>query len=171
MNKKAMYKLSYGLFVLTAKDGEKDNGCIINTAVQAASEPNQLSICVNKANYTHDMIQKTGKFTVSVLSQEAQFGLFEQFGFQSGRNVNKFEVFEKCARGLNGIYYITEGTNAYISVTVKKTEDLGSHTMFIGEITDMEVLSDIPSVTYEYYQNHIKPKPQVVGKTEAGQNI
>ena len=171
MNKKAMYKLSYGLFVLTAKDAEKDNGCIINTAVQAASEPNQLSICVNKANYTHDMIQKTGKFTVSVLSQEAQFGLFEQFGFLSGRNVNKFEVFEKCARGLNGIYYITEGTNAYISVTVKKTEDLGSHTMFIGEITDMEVLSDIPSVTYEYYQNHIKPKPQVVGKTEAGQNI
>ena len=171
MNKKAMYKLSYGLFVLTAKDAEKDNGCIINTAVQAASEPNQLSICVNKANYTHDMIQKTGKFTVSVLSQEAQFGLFEQFGFQSGRNVNKFEVFEKCARGLNGIYYITEGTNAYISVTVKKTEDLGSHTMFIGEITDMEVLSDIPSVTYEYYQNHIKPKPQAVGKTEAGQNI
>ena len=137
MNKKAMYKLSYGLFVLTAKDAEKDNGCIINTAVQAASEPNQLSICVNKANYTHDMIQKTGKFTVSVLSQEAQFGLFEQFGFQSGRNVNKFEAFEKCARGLNGIYYITEGTNAYISVTVKKTEDLGSHTMFIGEITDM----------------------------------
>lgn len=164
MNKKAMYKLSYGLFVLTAKDAEKDNGCIINTAVQAASEPNQLSICVNKANYTHDMIQKTGKFTVSVLSQEAQFGLFEQFGFQSGRNVNKFEAFEKCARGLNGIYYITEGTNAYISVTVKKTEDLGSHTMFIGEITDMEVLSDIPSVTYEYYQNHIKPKPQAVGK-------
>ena len=162
MNKKAMYKLSYGLFVLTAKDAEKDNGCIINTAVQAASEPNQLSICVNKANYTHDMIQKTGKFTVSVLSQEAQFGLFEQFGFQSGRNVNKFEAFEKCARGLNGIYYITEGTNAYISVTVKKTEDLGSHTMFIGEITDMKVLSDIPSVTYEYYQNHIKPKPQAV---------
>ena len=171
MNKKAMYKLSYGLFVLTAKDAEKDNGCIINTAVQAASEPNQLSICVNKANYTHDMIQKTGKFTVSVLSQEAQFGLFEQFGFQSGRNVNKFEAFEKCARGLNGIYYITEGTNAYISVTVKKTEDLGSHTMFIGEITDMEVLSEVPSVTYEYYLNNIKPKPQPVDITEEGQTV
>ena len=164
-----MYKLSYGLFVLTAKDAEKDNGCIINTGVQAASEPNQLSICVNKTNYTHDMIQKTGKFTVSVLSQEAQFGLFEQFGFQSGRNVNKFEAFEKCARGLNGIYYITEGTNAYISVTVNKMEDLGSHTMFIGEIADMKVLSDIPSVTYEYYQNTIKPKPQEAGKTADGQ--
>lgn len=171
MDKKAMYKLSYGLFVLTAREAQEDNGCIINTAIQAASEPNQLSICVNKANYTHEMIQRTGKFTVSVLSQSAQFELFKHFGFQSGRDMNKFETFEKCARGENGIYYITEGTNAYISVSVNKTEDLGSHTMFIGEITDMEVLSDIPSVTYEYYQNHIKPKPQAVGKTEDGQTI
>ena len=146
MDRKAMYKLSYGLFVLTAKEAEKDNGCIINTAIQAASGPNQLSICVNKANYTHDMIQRTGKFTVSVLSQNAQFELFKHFGFQSGRDTNKFKTFEKCARGTNGIYYITEGTNAYISVTVNKTEDLGSHTMFIGEITDMEVLSDFASV-------------------------
>ena len=171
MDRKAMYKLSYGLFILTAKEAEKDNGCIINTAIQAASEPNQLSICVNKANYTHDMIQRTGKFTVSVLSQKAQFELFKHFGFQSGRDTNKFETFEKCARGTNGIYYITEGTNAYISVTVTKTEDLGSHTMFIGEITDMEVLSNVPSVTYDYYQNNIKPKPQEVGKTEDGQTI
>ena len=146
MDRKAMYKLSYGLFILTAKEAEKDNGCIINTAIQAASEPNQLSICVNKANYTHDMIQRTGKFTVSVLSQNAQFELFKHFGFQSGRDTNKFKTFEKCARGTNGIYYITEGTNAYISVTVNKTENLGSHTMFIGEITDMEVLSDFASV-------------------------
>ena len=146
MDRKAMYKLSYGLFILTAKEAEKDNGCIINTAIQAASEPNQLSICVNKANYTHDMIQRTGKFTVSVLSQNAQFELFKHFGFQSGRDTNKFKTFEKCARGTNGIYYITEGTNAYISVTVNKTENLGSHTMFIGEITDMEVVSDFASV-------------------------
>ncbi len=156
MNRKAMYKLSYGLFVLTAKEAEKDNGCIINTAIQAASGPNQLSICVNKANYTHDMIQRTGKFTVSVLSQNAQFELFKHFGFQSGRDTNKFKTFEKCARGTNGIYYITEGTNAYISVTVNKTEDLGSHTMFIGEITDMEVLSDIPSVTYEQTEKNLQ---------------
>ena len=93
MDRKAMYKLSYGLFILTAKEAEKDNGCIINTAIQAASEPNQLSICVNKANYTHDMIQRTGKFTVSVLSQKAQFELFKHFGFQSGRDTNKFEAF------------------------------------------------------------------------------
>ena len=154
MDRKAMYKLSYGLFVLTAREDEKDNGCIINTAIQAASEPNQLSICVNKANYTHDMIVRTGKFTVSVLSQNAQFELFKHFGFQSGRDTNKFETFEKCSRGENGIYYITEGTNAYISVTVNKTEDLGSHTMFIGEITDMEVISNIPSATNDYYQKN-----------------
>ena len=171
MDKKAMYKLSYGLFVLTAKEGEKDNGCIINTAIQAASTPNQMSICVNKANYTHDMIMRTGEFTVSVISQRASFDLFKHFGFQTGREVNKFADFTACDRGQNGIYYITEGTNAYISVKVAKTEDLGSHTMFIGEITDMEVLSGDASATYEYYMNYIKPKPQEVGKTEDGQTI
>ena len=171
MDKKAIYKLSYGLFVLTAKEGEKDNGCIINTAIQAASTPNQLSICVNKANYTHDMIQRTGEFTVSVLAQDAKYELFQHFGFQSGREVDKFEKYTRYLRGKNGICYITEGTNAYISVKVNKTEDLGSHTMFIGEITDMEVLSEVPSVTYEYYLNHIKPKPQAVGTTESGQTI
>ena len=171
MDKKAMYKLSYGLFVLTAKDEEKDNGCIINTAIQASSMPNQLSICVNKANLTHDMIVKTGKFTVSVISQDAGFDLFKHFGFQSGKDVDKFKNFEKCKRGENSIYYITEGTNAYISVNVSKTEDLGSHTMFIGEITDMEVLSETTSVTYDYYLKNIKPQPENVGTTTDGKTI
>lgn len=171
MDNKAMYKLSYGLFVLTAKEGDKDNGCIINTAIQAASTPNQVSICVNKANYTHDMVLRTGEFTVSILSQEAKFETFKHFGFQSGRDVNKFENYDKCKRGANGIYYITEGTNAFISVKVDKTVDLGSHTMFIGEITDMEVLSDVSSTTYEYYQNNIKPKPEAVGTTKDGQTV
>ena len=171
MDIKAMYKLSYGLFVLTARKADKDNGCIINTAIQAALSPNQLSICVSKANYTHDIIKKTGEFTVSVLSQNAGFDLFKHFGFQSGRELNKFENFSKCKRGANGIYYITEGTNAYISVKVTKTNDLGSHTMFIGEISDMEVLSEVPSVTYDYYLNNIKPKPQAVGTTPDGQTV
>ena len=171
MDKKAMYKLSYGLFVLTAKDEEKDNGCIINTAIQVSSMPNQLSICVNKANLTHDMIVKTGKFTVSVISQDAGFDLFKHFGFQSGKDVDKFKNFEKCKRGENSLYYITEGTNAYISVNVSKTEDLGSHTMFIGEITDMEVLSETPSVTYDYYLKNIKPQPENVGTTTDGKTI
>lgn len=171
MDKKAMYKLSYGLFVVTAREADKDNGCIINTAIQAASEPNQLSICINKANYTHDMVQRTGAFTVSVLSQKASFDLFKHFGFQSGRDVDKFASYTGCARGANGIYYITEGTNAYLSVKVTKTVDLGSHTMFIGEVTDMEVLSEEASVTYDYYLNNIKPKPQQVGTTKEGQTI
>ena len=171
MNKKTMYKMSYGLFVLTTRDGSKDNGCIINTAIQAASEPNQVSICLNKTNFTHDLILKTKKFTVSVISQMASFDLFKHFGFQSGREVNKFDNFLDCKRGANGIYYVTKGTNAYISVSVTKMEDLGSHTMFIGEVSDMEVLSNDPSATYEYYLNYIKPKPQEVGKTSDGQTI
>ena len=171
MNKKAMYKLSYGLFVVTAREWGKDNGCIINTAIQAASTPNQISICVNKDNLTHDMIMNTGIFTVSVISKEATFDLFKHFGFQSGKTVDKFADYTNCKRGENTLYYITEGTNAYISVKVTTTQDLGSHTMFIGEITDMEVLSDAPSATYEYYMNEIKPKPQAVGTTESGQTV
>ena len=171
MDKKAMYKLSYGLFILTAREGEKDNGCVINTAIQAASTPNQISVCVNKANFTHDMIMRTGAFTISVISQKASFDLFKHFGFQSGKDVNKFADFKDCKRGENGIFYITQGTNAFISIKVEKTEDLGSHTMFVGEITDMEVLSDDTSATYEYYMNNIKPKPEAVGKTADGKTI
>lgn len=171
MNSKAMYKLTCGLFVLTAKQGDKDNGCIINTAIQAASEPNQISIAINRANFTHDMVKATGEFTVSVISEKASFDLFKRFGFQSGRDTDKFQGFTGMKRGCNGIYYVTEGTNAYISVKVEKTEDIGSHTMFIGTITDMEVLSDDNSVTYGYYQENIKPKPEAVGKTSDGQTV
>lgn len=171
MDKKAMYKLSYGLFILTVREGEKDNGCVINTAIQAASTPNQISVCVNKANFTHDMIMRTGAFTVSVISQKASFDLFKHFGFQSGKDVDKFADFKDCKRGENGIFYITQGTNAFISIKVEKTEDLGSHTMFVGEITDMEVLSDDTSATYEFYMNNIKPKPEAVGKTADGKTI
>lgn len=171
MNNLAMHKLSYGLFVLTAKDGDKDNGCIINTAIQVASEPNQLSISVNKANLTHDMVLKTGVFTVSAISQRAGFDLFKRFGMQSGRTVDKFDGFTAAQRGENGLLYITEGTNAFFSGKVTQSIDLGSHTLFIAEITDMEVLSQEPSTTYAYYQEHIKPKPQAVGKTDDGKTI
>ena len=166
-----MFKLSYGLFVLTAREGEKDNGCIINTAIQAASAPNQISICVNKANYTHDMIMRTGLFNVSVISKKASFDLFKHFGFSSGKEVDKFADFAGCSRAANGILYVTEGTNSYFSVRVDKSLDLGSHTMFAGEITDMEVLDPAGSATYEYYFENIKPKPQAVGKTDDGQTV
>ena len=109
--------------------------------------------------------------SVSIISQDADFELFKRFGFQSGRDADKFAGFDAYETGANGIRHITEGTNAYISVKVEKSQDLGSHTMFIGTITDMEVLSQTPSVTYEYYLNNIKPKPQAAGKTESGKTV
>lgn len=160
MDKEALQKLSYGLFVTTASDNGKDNGCITNTAVQVASDPDMLSISVNKDNLTHDMILSSGAFNISVLSEDATFELFKHFGFQSGRDVNKFEGYDGCKRSANGIYYLTGGANAYFSVEVKRHEDLGSHTLFLGNITDMQVVSDAKSATYEYYLNNIKPKPE-----------
>lgn len=171
MNNAAMFKLSYGLFVLTANQEGKDNGCITNTAIQVASEPNTISISINKANYTHDMIQATGKFTVSVLSTEADFSIYKRFGFQSGRDVDKFADFTDVKRLENGTLAVTQGTNAYISAKVVKAEDLGSHTLFIAEITDMDVLGDAPSVTYDYYHKNVKPKPEDTGKTVNGQTV
>ncbi len=171
MDKKATYKFSYGLFVLTVRLNAKQTGCIINTAIQAASEPNQVSICVNKANLTHDMLMATKSFTVSVISQDADFSLFTRFGFQSGKDADKFAGFRDMAEGSNGIYHITKGTNAYFDVKVDQTVDLGSHTMFIGTVTDMRVLSDAESATYAYYMENIKPKPEAVGKTEGGKTI
>ena len=165
MNKEAMYKLGYGLYVLTAKtaDGEKDNGCIINTAIQVTTTPNRISICVNKANYTHDLIHETGEFNVSILSEKAEFSTFRHFGFQTGREVDKFADFKDAVRSNNGLYVITKGVNAFISGKVVQEIDLGTHTMFIADVLDGGVLNQDPSATYSYYQSNIKPKPQ---KTE-----
>ena len=171
MDKKAMYKLSYGLFVVCANRDGKDNGCITNTAIQVTSEPNRISLAVNKSNYTHDMIMDTKKFTVSVISQKADFELFKHFGFQSGRDVDKFASFTDCKRADNGTMIITKGTNAYLCGEVVQTVDLGTHTLFIADVTDMDVLSDVPSATYEYYQSDIKPRPEKVGETKDGQTI
>ncbi len=173
MNTKAMYKLSYGLFVCTAKRGDKLNGCIINTAIQVASEPNRISIAVNKANYTHDMILETKKCNISVISQNASVDLFKHFGFQSGRDVDKFADYPKANYSIaeNDIPYITDGTNAVFSLEVEQTVDLGSHTLFICTPVAMSVLSEVSSCTYEYYQNNIKPKPEAVAKTPSGETV
>lgn len=160
MDNKTMYKLTYGLFVLTSCYDGKDSGCIINTAGQVTSEPNRISIAVNKANFTHDLVKKSGKFNISILSEEASFDIFKHFGFQSGRDVDKFEGYKDCKRSANNLYYVTAGTNGYISATVEQEIDLGSHTMFIALVDDMEVLSSVPSTTYSYYQSSIKPKPE-----------
>ena len=165
MDKKAMYRLSYGLFVVTAKEGEKDNGCITNTVMQVTSSPNRISLAVNKENYTHDMILHTGKFSVSVISEQASFDLFRHFWFQSGKDKDKFEDFQNVQRKENGLYVITEGTNAWLSAKVIQSIDLGSHTLFLAEVEDGEVISESPSATYAYYQNVIKPKTETTKKT------
>ena len=156
----AMFKLSYGLFVLTAKDTEKDNGCIINTVMQITDSPKQIAICVNKSNFTHDIIIKTRSFNISVLSEKANFEIFKRFGFSSGRDTDKFADYSQAKRSENGILYITESVNAFMSAKVVSTVDCGTHTMFIAEVTEAEVLSDDKSVTYEYYFANIKPKPE-----------
>ncbi len=160
MEKESMYKLTYGLFVVTAKADGKANGCITNTAIQVTSSPNRISLAVNKGNYTHDQIVKTGIFNVSVISEKATFELFTRFGFASGREVDKFDGFDAYEYADNGVPYITQGTNAVLCASVAFTVDLGTHTLFIADVTDGFVLSKTPSATYAYYQSDIKPKPQ-----------
>lgn len=155
-----MFKIGYGLYVLTANSNGKDNGCIINTAIQVTSQPNRISICLNKLNYTHDMIVKDGKFNISVIDETASFDLFKHFGFASGKDKDKFADFDSYKKSENGLLYICENTNAFISGKVFETVDLGTHTMFLADVTDGEVLSDNKTCTYDYYQSNIKPKPE-----------
>ena len=163
MDTKALSKIGYGLYVLTAND-EKDNGCIINTVMQVTSNPLQIAIAINKRNYTTAMIQKTRKFNISVLSEKADFNIYKHFGYQSGKDVNKFENFSDTKRSPNGVLYITSGTNAYMSAYVQQEIDLGTHFLFIGQLVASENLSDDKSATYEYYQNNVKPKPETNNK-------
>ena len=161
MDNKVMYSLSYGLFVLSARQGDKDNGCITNTGIQVTTNPNRIVIAVNKSNYTHDMVLETGRFTLSILSEEAKFDLFQRFGFQSGRDVDKFAGFEShTGRDAGGILYVTQGTNAWLSCKVVSATDLGTHTLFLADVLDGGKISSAPSATYAYYQAHIKPKPE-----------
>ncbi len=166
MDSNALFKVSYGLFVLTAQEGEKDNGCIINTVLQVGStEPYTSLISVNKQIFTHDMIVKSKKCNISVLTTEASFDIFKRFGYQSGRDVNKFEGFDNVSRSDNGLIYLPQQTNAYISMKILDTFDFGTHSVFKTEVTDAKVLSDKYSLTYTYYQQHIKPKPQSTEKS------
>lgn len=154
----AIFKLTYGLFVLSAKYGEKDNGCIINTAIQVTSNPKRMSIAVNKENLTHDMIIKTGEFNVSILSQDAPFSIFQNYGMQTGKDVDK--VPEDAPRSENGITYVDKATCGVLSGKVVQTLDVGTHTVFIADITEDLVLSEeAKPVSYEYYRNNIKPAP------------
>ena len=159
IDNKAMFKLSYGLFVLSARDGDGDNACIVNTVQQVTDSPKRISVAVNKNNKTHGMIADTGIFNVSVISTDADFSIFKRFGFSSGRDTNKFSDFHSYVRSENGLIAVAGYTNAYISAKVISSVDCGTHTLFIAEVTEAKVLSDAQSVTYEYYFANIKPKP------------
>lgn len=159
----AMFKLSYGLFVLTAKD-DRDGGCIINAVNQITDSPKRISIAVNKANATHDMIARTGAFNLSVLTTETQFPLIQRFGFQSSRDADKFADYDFTARSENGLIYVTESSNAFISAKVVQALDYGTHTVFIADVTEAKVLSNAPSLTYAYYFEHVKPKPAALSE-------
>ena len=153
----AMFNISYGLYILTSKD-EKMNGCVINALSQVTSTPNRIMIAINKNNYTTEQILKTKKFNVSILNEEANFELIKRFGFSSGKDTNKFEDFQNYEIAENEIPYITQGVNSYISATVVDVRDLGTHYEFLADVDKEEVLNNIPSITYTYYQSNIKPK-------------
>lgn len=159
IEKEAMYKLTYGLFVLTTTDGKKQNGCIVNTVSMITDSPKRITVFVNNANYSAELLKKTGIFNVSVLTESAPFDIFKQFGFSSGRDTDKFAG-GRYATSENGLYYLPEHTNAMMSAKVVDSYDYGSHTLFVAEVTEAKTLSSEKSVSYEYYLNHIKPKPE-----------
>lgn len=159
MDSRVLFNIGYGLYVVTTKDNN-DNGCIINTVMQVTSDPCQIAIAVNKRNLTQQMISRTRKFNLSVLSEQASFDIFKHFGYQSGRDVDKFANFSDVKRSPNGLYYITQGTNSYMSAYVQQEIDLGTHSLFIGQLVAAEKLSEVPTMSYDFYQKNIKPKPQ-----------
>jgi len=159
MTHEALFKIGYGLYVLSARQGNKDNACINNTFLQITSnDPVVCVIAVNKRNLTHEMILATGQFNVSVLTTKALFAVYERFGFQSGKDTDKFKGLSGVSRSKNGLVYLTENTNAFLSFTVKNTADYGTHTLFTAEITESGIINSDESVTYGYYHANIKPK-------------
>ena len=158
IDKSALFKIGYGLYVVTTNDGEKDNGLIVNTVTQVADNPLALTVAVNKKNYSHDIIKETGKMNVCCLTEETPFSLFQNFGFRSGKDADKFQdVF--AWRTKNGLMCLRDNINSVISLSVDAYHDMGSHGLFICSVTEAHVISDEPSMTYAYYHKNVKPKP------------
>ena len=159
----ALFRIGYGLYVVTSNDGKKDNGLIVNTVTQLTDSPYRVAVNINKANYSHHVIQQTGILNVNCLSVDAPFSVFQQFGFQSGRSVDKFAG-QKVNRSDNGLVFLDKYINAFMSLKVEQYVDLGTHGMFICSVTEARVVSDKDTMTYTYYQKYVKPKPQTEGK-------
>lgn len=155
----ALFKIGYGLYVLTTNDGERDNGCIVNSVMQITNTPNKVAVAINKQNHSHDTVIKTNKLNINCIAESAPFSLFQNFGFRSGRDTDKFEdiAFE---RSNNGLAVLKDNVNAYMSLWVESTVDLDTHTLFICFVTQMDELSEERTMTYTYYQDNVKPKPQ-----------
>jgi len=161
----ALFKASYGLYLLSAKCDGRDNACIINTFLQVTSNtPVGCLISVNKQNHTCEMIAKTRQFNLSVLTTDTPFDLFKRFGYQSGRDVNKFADFTDIARSENGLIYLTGPANAFLSFEVLEMVDFATHTLFTARLAECQTLNQQESITYDYYQRHVKPKPQAAAK-------
>ncbi len=158
INRNAMFKIGYGLYVVTAKQNDKDNGCVVNTVTQLTDNKLRVSVTINKQNLTHDMIKDTGIMNVNCLTEETPFAIFEYFGFQSGRDTDKF-VSPNLNRSENDLVVLPDYSNAYFSLKVEQEVDLDTHTMFICEVTEAKVLNDKASMTYAYYHASVKPKP------------
>ncbi|MBQ7111661.1 MAG: flavin reductase [Thermoguttaceae bacterium] len=167
MDSAALFKIQYGLFLISTREGERDNACVSNVLAQVASSPLRVSLAISKRNFTCELIERTGRFNASTLTVEAPFSLYERFGFQSGRDVDKFAGLE-TVRSANGLVYEPRFANAYLSCKVVESLDLGSHRLFIAEVEDAAVLSDVESATYEYYRSNVKPKPAPVATDVKG---
>ncbi|MBQ8898665.1 MAG: flavin reductase [Clostridia bacterium] len=159
----ALFNIGYGLYVVTTNDGKKDNGLIVNTVTQVTNTPNRIAVTVNKQNYSHHVIAQTGKMNINCLSEEAPFKVFEVFGFTSGRNTDKFASCDPL-RSDNGLVFLPRYINSFMSLEVEQYVDLDTHGMFICSVTEARVISDRPTMTYTYYQNNVKPKPETEGK-------
>lgn len=159
----ALFNIGYGLYVVTSNDGKKDNGLIVNTVTQVTNTPNRIAVTINKENYSHHIIKQTGIMNINCLTEDAPFAAFEKFGFQSGRNVNKFENCEPL-RSDNGLIFLPRFINSFMSLKVEQYVDLDTHGMFICSVTEARVISDRETMTYTYYQNKVKPKPETEGK-------
>lgn len=160
IDNKALYKIGYGLYVITSNDGERDNGMICNTVTQLSSEPLRIGVSINKQNYTHDTVRKSGKMNVNCLTEAAPFAVFEAFGFRSGRDTDKFEGCSPI-RSANGLAVLPKYINAYMSLEVVDYVDLGSHGLFICSVSEAQTVAEGESMTYAYYHARVKPKPKV----------
>ena len=159
----ALFNIGYGLYVVTSNDGKKDNGLIVNTVTQVTNTPNKVAVTINKENYSHHVIKQTGKMNVNCLTVEAPFKVFEAFGFQSGRNVNKFEGCNPF-RSDNGLVFLPKYINSFMSLSVESYVDLDTHGMFICSVTEARVINNLETMTYNYYFENVKPKPELKGK-------